>query len=138
MAVLTVHQNPVETQHLHRYTEDIVGDGQHHICNFFLANDLLFTQSFAPRLSSPTRGLPLKNIGAADLKDNVGLIQPIISTRLPVLDPVNPFLKWAPNKPVLLVRIATPQFFLQLHQIFTFRCRICKHPFGERLMSHIS
>jgi len=135
VAVLTVHQNPVETQHLHRYTEDIVGDGQHHICNFFLANDLLFTQSFAPRLSPSTRGPPLKNIGATDLKDNVGLIQPIISTRLPVLDPANPFLKWALTSRFFS---CNAQFFLQPHQIFTFRCRICKHPFGERLVSHIS
>jgi len=70
VAVLAVHQNPVKTQHLHRYTEDIVGDGQHHICNFFLANDLLFTQVFTSKFSPSIRGVPLKYVGAvADINN---------------------------------------------------------------------
>jgi len=70
VAVLTVHQNPVETQHLHRYTEDIVGDGQHHICYFFLANDLLFTQVFTSKFSPSIRVVLLKYVGAvADRKN---------------------------------------------------------------------
>jgi len=62
VAILTVHRNPVETQHLHRYAQDIVGDGQHHICNFFLANDLLFTQVFTSKFSPSTGGMPLKYV----------------------------------------------------------------------------